>query len=98
MQNIADFTGYPLSPALTRRVLRYLNGFRLFVAMALAAAFFTGALVQGINFTNTTLAAAVLLVYFAFSVVFILQTGVLPIAFLWLFLQVGKRLLLPPRN
>ncbi len=32
------------------------------------------------------------------SVVFILQTGVLPIAFLWLFLQVGKRLLLPPRN
>jgi len=73
LQNIADFTGYPLSPALTRRVLRYLNGFRLFVAMALAAAFFTGALVQGINFTNTTLAAAVLLVYFAFSVVFILH-------------------------
>lgn len=32
------------------------------------------------------------------SVVFILQTGVLPIAFLWLFLQVGKRLLLPPRD
>ncbi|KAA9129761.1 HAMP domain-containing histidine kinase [Marinihelvus fidelis] len=72
MQKIADFTGYPLSPALTLRVLRYLNGFRLFVALALGAAFIGGLLTQGINFTNTTLAAAVLLVYFGFAVVFII--------------------------
>lgn len=73
MRNIAGFTGYPLSPAHTRRVLRYLNSFRLFVAVALCVAFFGGLLVQGINFTSNTLAAAVLLVYLVFSLAFMFQ-------------------------
>lgn len=71
MKRIADFTGYPLSPKLTQRVVVYLNGFRLFISIALTVAFLTGLLVQGQTITNSTMAATVLLVYFVFSLYFI---------------------------
>jgi len=74
MYKLADFSTYPLSPELTRRVVRYLNGFRIFIALALGVAYFAGALTQGDAIASKTLAAAVLLVYFAFSGYFLWAT------------------------
>ena len=35
MRQVTDISGYPLSPALMRRVVTYLNYTRLFIALAL---------------------------------------------------------------
>jgi two-component system sensor histidine kinase PilS (NtrC family) len=71
MNQVLDFSGYPLSQKLTRRVVNYLNGFRLFISVALTVAWYNGLLVQGTTITNATLSATVLVVYFMFSVYFI---------------------------
>lgn len=73
MHKVTDISGYPLSPALTHRVVNYLNFFRLFVSLALAGAFLTGWLVQGQSIDNAALAGAALLVYFLFSVYFVVS-------------------------
>ncbi len=70
MKKVTDISGYPLSPALTHRVVNYLNYFRLFVSVALIGAFLTGILVQGNTLSNASFAAAVLMAYFAFSLYF----------------------------
>jgi two-component system sensor histidine kinase PilS (NtrC family) len=71
MVKLANLRDYPLSPELTGRVLDYLNGFRLFIALALFIAYLAGVLVQAAPFESSTFAGAVLLVYLGFSVYFI---------------------------
>jgi len=87
MHKVTDISGYPLSPALTHRVVNYLNYFRLFVALALCAAFFGGVLVQDQAVHDTALGAAALLVYVAFSVYFVLAARKKDEAFYHLGLQ-----------
>ncbi|MEE4173193.1 MAG: ATP-binding protein, partial [Xanthomonadales bacterium] len=64
--------GYPLSPALTQRVVSYLNYFRLFIALALSGAFLADVLVEGENLNNASLPGAVLFAYLLFSFYFVL--------------------------
>lgn len=72
MRKVTDISGYPLSPALMRRVVAYLNYTRLFLALALTAAFLAGVLVEGENNTNAALPGAVLFAYVLFAGYFIL--------------------------
>ncbi len=71
MYKVTDISGYPLSPALTYRVVNYLNYFRLFVSVALGIAYLAGGLVAAETLQNSSLAGAVLMVYFVFSLYFV---------------------------
>ena len=73
MRKVIDVSAYPLAPALTRRVLGYLAYFRLFIAIALSAAFITGLLSAQVTIRNPALAGAVLLAYLGFSLYFLRQ-------------------------
>lgn len=64
----ADVSAYPLTAALTRRVVNYLGFFRLFISVSLGFAFFTGTLIQGENLSNPTLAGTTLTAYFVLAV------------------------------
>ena len=68
MGQTADFTAYPLNATLTHRVVSYLSFFRLFISLALAFAYLSGALVHGLTFDNPTLTFTTLSVYFALAV------------------------------
>lgn len=72
MQRVTDISGYPLSPALTQRVINYLNVFRVIVSVALTAAFLAEFLMGGRTADSASLAAAVLLAYVAFAFYFLL--------------------------
>jgi two-component system sensor histidine kinase PilS (NtrC family) len=61
-------TAYPLSAALTRRVINYLGFFRLFISLALGLAFLTGGLAKGPAFAHPAAAIALLGVYVLLSV------------------------------
>ena len=71
MRKVTDISGYPLSPALMRRVVTYLNFTRLFIALALTAAFLADILVEGENINNAALPGAVLIAYLLFSAYFV---------------------------
>ena len=73
MRKVIDVSAYPLAPALTRRVLVYLAYFRLFIAIALGAAFISGLLSAQATIRNPALAGAVLLAYLGFSLYFLQQ-------------------------
>ncbi|NRB70905.1 MAG: hypothetical protein HRU51_03210 [Xanthomonadales bacterium] len=73
MRKVIDVSAYPLAPALTRRVLGYLAYFRLFIAIALGAAFISGLLSAQATIRNPALAGAVLLAYLGFSLYFLQQ-------------------------
>ncbi len=63
-----DFSNYPLPKALTRRVIVYLNIFRLVVSLALLFAFFAGGLtVSGIA-ESGAVAGAILISYFVMAI------------------------------
>lgn len=68
MNQDADFSNYPLPPALTRRVVGYLMAFRVFISFALMMAFFTGILVRSSFIENNAIAGAALISYFVMSV------------------------------
>lgn len=61
-------TANPLPEALTRRIITYLNVFRLFISFALMTAFFTGLLVKAHYLNNGPIVGTVLISYFAIAV------------------------------
>lgn len=68
MSQTADFSNYPLSAALTRRVVTYLNVFRIFISFTLMIAFFTGFLVNPYFLDTNAIIGTVLISYFVMSV------------------------------
>ena len=68
MSETADFSNYPLPAALTRRVVTYLNVFRLFISVALMVAFFAGMLVRAYFVESNAIAGTVLVSYFVIAV------------------------------
>ena len=68
MSQAADFSNYPLSEALTRRVVTYLNVFRVFISFALMIAFFTGFLVNPYFLDSNAIIGTVLISYFVMAV------------------------------
>jgi two-component system sensor histidine kinase PilS (NtrC family) len=68
MSQTADFTNYPLPEALTRRVVTYLNVFRLFISFALTVAFFTGLLVKAYYLDSGAIAGTMLISYFVMAI------------------------------
>jgi two-component system sensor histidine kinase PilS (NtrC family) len=63
MSKEAVYTSYPLSALLTRRIVNYLNLYRLIIAVLLASAHFGGLLDSSVQGTYATIANAVLVVY-----------------------------------
>lgn len=68
MSQAADFSNYPLPAALTRRIVTYLNLFRLFISFMLTVAFFTGLLVRAYYLDNGAVAGTLLISYFVMAV------------------------------
>ena len=68
MSQTEDFSKYPLPAALTRRVVTYLNVFRLFISFALTIAFFTGLLVKAYFLDTGAIAGTILISYFVMAV------------------------------
>lgn len=68
MSQTADFSNYPLPAALTRRVLTYLNVFRMFISFALMIAFFTGILVRSYFLDSDAIAGTLLISYFVMAI------------------------------
>ena len=68
MSQTADFSNYPLSPTLTRRVVTYLNAFRIFISFALMISFFTGFLVNPYFLDSNAIIGTVLISYFVMAV------------------------------
>ena len=68
MNKAVAYTSYPLSASLTRRVVNYLNIYRLIVVVLLAAAHFSGLLDSSAQGTFATIASVVLSVYLLVAV------------------------------
>jgi len=68
MSQTEDFSKYPLPAALTRRVVTYLNVFRLFISFALTFAFFTGLLVKAYFLDTGAIAGTILISYFVMAI------------------------------
>ena len=68
MSQSADFSDYPLPAALTRRVVTYLNLFRLFISFALVTAFFTDLLIKAYFLDSGAIAGTVLISYFVLAI------------------------------
>ena len=74
MRQAKDPSGPLLSPAMARRVVSYLNLFRLGTSMALLAGFMGGALVESPIFADTPWAAMALVTYLAVALVLMFET------------------------
>ena len=68
MNKAVAYTAYPLSASLTRRVVNYLNIYRLIVVVLLAAAHFGGLLDSSAQGAFATIASVVLAVYLLVAV------------------------------
>jgi two-component system sensor histidine kinase PilS (NtrC family) len=68
MSQTADFSKYPLSAPLTRRVVTYLNLFRIFISFALMISFFTGFLVNPYFLDSNAIIGTVLISYFVMAI------------------------------
>jgi len=74
MSPATDFTKYPLPAALTRRVVMYLNVFRLFISFVLMIAFFTGLLVKSYFLETGAVAGTMLIAYCVVAVYLTLES------------------------
>lgn len=74
MNQNADFSNYPLPPALTRRVVGYLMVFRVFISFALMSAFFSGILVRAYFIGSNAIAGTALVSYFIIAVYLAIET------------------------
>jgi two-component system sensor histidine kinase PilS (NtrC family) len=74
IQQATNISAYPLSSALTLRVIGYLNGFRLFIAATLAGAWYAGILMQGKLVSNPGVALVLLGGYAAAALLCLLLT------------------------
>jgi two-component system sensor histidine kinase PilS (NtrC family) len=67
MRKAVEYTSYPLSASLTRRIVNYLNIYRMIIAIMLTAAHFGGLLNTSLNEGAGTIAKAVLVAYLLFA-------------------------------
>jgi two-component system, NtrC family, sensor histidine kinase PilS len=74
MSRKTDFSNYPLPEALTRRVVTYLNVFRLFISLALVFAFFSGLLITPSVLDRNAIAGAMLISYLLMAVFLAYET------------------------
>jgi two-component system sensor histidine kinase PilS (NtrC family) len=74
MSQATDFTKYPLPAALTRRVVTYLNVFRLFISFVLVIAFFTGVLVKANFLESGAITGTVLISYCVVAIYLVLES------------------------
>ena len=75
MSQKADFNNYPLPEALTRRVVGYLNAFRVFISVALMFAFFAKVLVTPLVMDQGAIAGTILLSYFIMAGFMVFEAG-----------------------
>ena len=75
MSQKADFSNYPLPEALTRRVVGYLNAFRVFISVALMFAFFAKVLVTPLVIDQGAIAGTILLSYFVMAGFMVFEAG-----------------------
>ena len=68
MSKKADFSNYPLPEALTRRVVSYLNAFRLFISTTLMVAFFMGFIETSDDLKLGAIAGTALISYFIMAI------------------------------
>ena len=74
MSQVHDFTAYPLTESLSKRVLTYLSFFRLFISSTLLFAYLVDELVQAQNIDNPALAGTVLVSYMVLAVYLFVDT------------------------
>ena len=67
MANAVEYTSYPLSASLTRRVVNYLNIYRMIITVLLASAHFSGLLDTSAKGLSSTIASIVLVAYLLFA-------------------------------
>ena len=71
----ADFNNYPLPEALTRRVVGYLNVFRVFISVALIFAFYAEVLITPLVMDQGAIAGTILLSYFIMAGFMVFEAG-----------------------
>jgi two-component system sensor histidine kinase PilS (NtrC family) len=74
MKTAVEYSAYPLSPELTRRVVGYLNVYRLVITLVLGVASFAGLLSSASGKDVTWLSNLVLAVYLPFAVFYLFST------------------------
>ena len=74
MRLAADNEAHPLSPALTKRVVTYLNVFRLAIALALLAAWAGGALIESSTVAGSAWPPFFLMFYLAIAMALTAET------------------------
>jgi len=67
MIKAVEYTSYPLSASLTRRVVNYLNIYRMIITVMLAFAYFSGLLDSSLVSVNRTIAGIVMVAYLLFA-------------------------------
>ncbi|MFC1695404.1 PAS domain-containing sensor histidine kinase [Pseudomonadota bacterium] len=74
MSKAIKYTSYPLSESLTRRVVNYLNIYRMIITLLLASALFSGVLEASIRPEYPLAARIVLLLYLGFAIFHLFST------------------------
>ena len=74
MKKSAEYTSYPLSASLTRRVVAYFNIYRMIISLLLAIAHFGGLLDAEVHGISAVLANVVLIAYLVFAVTHLFST------------------------
>jgi hypothetical protein len=73
MSQITDPAKYPLPEDLTRRIVTYLNLFRLFISIALTMAFFAGLLIKSYYIVSGAIVGTILISYVVLAVYLALE-------------------------
>ena len=74
MKKTVEYKTYPLSPELTRRVVGYLNVYRLVITLVLAVASFTGLLTIAAGKGIPLVASIILALYLPFAIFYLFST------------------------
>jgi two-component system sensor histidine kinase PilS (NtrC family) len=69
MRRTGDYSNYPLPEALTRRVVSYLNIYRLIISLGLLYALFAGLVTVPNTLNNDSIAGTVLITYLVMAIV-----------------------------
>ena len=75
MIKAVEYTSYPLSASLTRRVVNYLNIYRMIIAVMLASAYFSGLLRTSLESGNGVIASALMVTYLLFAAFYLYSAG-----------------------
>jgi two-component system sensor histidine kinase PilS (NtrC family) len=71
MKKAVEYTSYPLSASLTRRVVNYLNIYRMIITVMLASAYFSGLLRTSLESGGGAIASALMVTYLLFAAVYL---------------------------